>query len=94
MNTGSDKEPLLSGDALRKERIRSSSDEELVERVFDKTIGSEQEAVTAQAELTRHQMVAIKEFNTSSTRLAWIMIGLTVAIGAIAVLQLVTAFKK
>ena len=44
-------------------------------------------------ELMRNQTDAINRFNASSTRLTWIVIGLTVAIGAIAVLQLIATFK-
>ena len=45
------------------------------------------------AELTQKQTEAINRFNASSTRLAWVMIWLTIVIGVIAVLQLFAAFK-
>ncbi len=64
----------MNTDELRKDKIFKSSDKELVEIVFDKTISSNQDAVTAQSELTRRQMEELRRFNTSSTVLACIMI--------------------
>lgn len=45
------------------------------------------------ADLIQGQTNAINRFNMSSTRLAWIMIGLTVVVGVIAVGQLIATFK-
>ncbi len=48
----------------------------------------------AKAEQVRRQTEAVNNFNKASTRLAWIMIGLAVVNGLLALFQLVALFIK
>ncbi len=77
----------MNTDESRKDKIFKSSDKELVEIVFDKTISSNQDAVTAQSELTRRQMEELRRFNRSSTVLGWIMIVMAIVQIGIAVVN-------
>jgi len=77
----------MNQDESRKDRIFKSSDKELVEIVFDKTISSNQDVVTAQSELTRRQMEELRRFNRSSTVLGWIMIVMAIVQIGIAVVN-------
>ncbi len=69
--------------------VFNTAQAELIRRQIEAT----KEFTRSTAELMRNQTDAINRFNTSSTRLAWIMIWLTVAIGAVAILQLIVAFR-
>lgn len=69
--------------------VFNTAQAELIRRQMETT----KEFTRSTAELMRNQTNAINRFNASSTRLAWIMIWLTVAIGAIAILQLIAAFR-
>lgn len=85
--------PELSEDEQRKRAILEKGDQELVEFVFD-TTPQHRDPATANAELVRRQMEAIRSFNFSSTlwskRLYW----LTIVIGGLAVVQVFNARSK
>lgn len=72
---------------MRIEDLIGSTDEELVKLIYEHWTDS---AVfnAAQAELIRRQTGAINRFNTSSTRLAWLMIWLAAATTLFSVITL------
>lgn len=77
------------------DNISTQSNEELVKSVGETVIGTPSglKAQHAQAELTRRLIISIDDLNRTTSYYSKVLIGLTIALGILAIIQIVLFLK-